>query len=178
MSPRSALHAFLAAGALLALSACGAGRVNYVFIDSTYSPVEYAQLPYTGPLYADVSGNPFAIPQEDITRIVNQSIQPSNMRPGGGKGPRIHIAFGATASDRTSACQAPGTKGRIDGRISMVAALCRGGSSALTYLIGSVDDVTGPDDPRFKAFLRQSVVQLFPRRTDESPDNSCAFPSC
>lgn len=178
MSPRSLSKALVAIAALMVLSACSAGRVNYVFVDSTYSPVEYAHLPYTGPLFAEVSGNPFAIQQAELTRIVNQAIQPSGANPGNGQGPRVHIAFGVTASDRTSACQAGGFPGQIEGRISMVAALCRGGGAALTYLVGSIGDVTGPNDPRFQTFLRQSIVQLFPTRTDESPDNSCSFPAC
>jgi hypothetical protein len=181
MPPRSALQAFFAAGALLTLSACGIGRVNYVYIDSSYSPTEYAQLPFTGPLTAEVSGNPFTIPQAELTQLVNQSIQPSatanntNARWGA----RVHIAFGVSATDVHSACQATGYPGQVKGTITMSAALCRGGSSALTYLTASIGDITGPDDPRFKSFLRQSVVQLFPASTDETPDhNNCAFPAC
>ncbi len=53
--------------------------------------------------------------------------------------------------------------------ISVVAALCRGGDGALTYLVGSVDDIKGPSDPRFESFLRQVTVQLFPK-TDPTQD--------
>jgi hypothetical protein len=61
--------------------------------------------------------------------------------------------------------------------INVVAALCRGGSSAITYLIGSVDDIRGPSDPRFESFLRNMTVQLFPR-VDPNRDPPCFLPSC
>jgi hypothetical protein len=181
MSPRIALPAFLAASALIVLSACSTGRVNYVYIDSSYSPTEYSQLPFTGPLTAEVSGNPFNIPQEQLTQIVNQSIQPSATAKNTNArwGARVHIAFGVPATDVNSACQEAGYPGQANGRITMSAALCRGKTSTLSYLTASIGDVTGPDDPRFKAWLRQSIVQLFPASTDETPDhNNCAFPAC
>ena len=58
----SRLFPFAAFGAALFLGACSAGTVSYVNVDSSYDPVQYARLPYTGPLYVEVSGNPFAIP--------------------------------------------------------------------------------------------------------------------
>lgn len=171
-------RAMLTLAAATALSACTAGRINYVQVDTSYDPVQYARLPYTGPIYADISGNPFAIPAQDLNRIVSTSIQPSNALAGNGQGVRVHIAFGATESDRQLACQAGGSTGRINGTISMVAALCRGGGAALTYLVASIDGVTGPDDPRFQRFLRQSTVQLFPPRNPNLPSDDCIFPSC
>jgi hypothetical protein len=56
--------------------------------------------------------------------------------------------------------------------------MCRGGDGAITYLVGSVDDIQGPSDPRFESFIRQITVQLFPR-TDPNRDNApCFLPSC
>lgn len=163
--------------ALALLSSCSAGTINYVHIDSSYDPVAYARLPYTGPLYAEVSGNPFGIPQSDLQRLVNNTIQPPGAKSEQGQGVRVHFAFGIDAADRHSACTATGTN-TMSNTISMVAALCRGGDGALTYLVGSVDDVQGPSDPRFESFLRQATVQLFPR-TDPNHDNQpCFFPNC
>jgi hypothetical protein len=169
-------------GAALLLSACGVGTVSYVNVDSSYDPLQYARLPYTGPLYVEVSGNPFAIPSEQMAQLVYSAIAPSNAVIGNGQGPRLHFAFGPDASNVNLACSAAGTIGRVNGRISMVAALCRGTDHALTYLSASIDGVTGPDDPRFRQFLRQATVQLFPKQTDESRqrqhDMLCIFPSC
>jgi hypothetical protein len=162
--------------ALAFLVGCAPGTVNYVHIDSSYDPTVYAHIPYTGPLYADVSGNPFGIPQDDLQRLVNDAIQPSSAKSETGQGVRVHFAFGPSAADRGSACTMAGNNTMSDS-ISVVAALCRGGGSATTYLVGSVDDIKGPSDPRFESFLRNITVQLFPR-TDPNRDPPCFFPSC
>jgi len=114
--------------------------------------------------------------------VVYDSIAPTNAAMGNGQGPRLHFAFGPNASNFNLACSAAGTTGRVNGSISMVAALCRGTDHALTYLSASIDGVTGPDDPRFRQFLRQATVQLFPTQTDETRDRQhdmmCIWPSC
>ncbi len=174
---------FAAFGAALLLSACAAsGTVNYVNVDSSYDPVQYRRLPYTGPLYVEVSGNPFAIPSDQMAKVVYDAVAPTNAAVGNGQGPRLHYAFGPDATNFNMACGAAGTNGRINGRITMIAALCGGNQHALTYLSASIDGVTGPDDPRFRQFLRQATVQLFPAQTDESRDRQrdmlCIWPSC
>ena len=176
MSPLSALRRITATlTALLFLSSCSAGTINYVHVDSSYDPTSLARIPYTGPLFAEVSGNPFGIPQADMQRLVNNAIQPPGAKAETGQGVRVHFAFGATAADRHSACSMAGNNA-MSNTISVVAALCRG-SGATTYLVGSVDDIKGPSDPRFESFLRQVTVQLFPR-TDPNRDPPCFFPSC
>jgi len=183
MSPLSA-HRFskarrittlLSAAALL--FGCSAGTINYVHVDSSYDPTVYAHIPYTGPLFAEVSGNPFGIPQADLQRLVNDIVQPPGAKAETGQGIRVHFAFGRNAADRHSACGMGGTN-TMAGTISVVAAMCRGGDGAITYLVGSVDDIQGPSDPRFESFIRQITVQLFPR-TDPNRDNApCFFPTC
>lgn len=177
MSPLSPSRRFIAAvSAFALLSGCAAGTINYVHTDSSYDPTSMARIPYTGPLYADVSGNPFGIPQADFQRLVNNAIQPSGAKSETGQGVRVHFAFGATAADRHSACTMGGNNMQSNS-ISIVAALCRGSGGALTYLVGSVDDVHGPSDPRFENFLRQATAQLFPR-TDPNRDPPCFLPNC
>jgi len=177
MSPLPAFRRFIASlSALGFLASCSAGTINYVNIDSSYDPTTLAHIPYTGPLFADVSGNPFGIAQADLQRLVNDAIQPPGAKAEQGQGVRVHFAFGQTAADRHSACSMGGNAIKAT-TISVVAALCRGGGSATTYLVGSVDDVQGPSDPRFESFLRQVTVQLFPR-TDPNRDPPCFLPSC
>ena len=179
MSPLPALRRFIATGFTAAfLVSCSAGTINYVHIDSSYDPTVYAHIPYTGPLFADVSGNPFGIPQPDLQRLVNDIIQPPGAKAETGQGVRVHFAFGQSAADRHSACTMAGTN-TMASAITVVAAMCRGGDGALTYLVGSLDDVKGPSDPRFESFLRQITGQLFPR-IDPNRDNNapCFFPTC
>jgi hypothetical protein len=179
MSPLSALRRITTTlSALLFLSSCSAGTINYVHVDSSYDPTTMAHIPYTGPLFAEVSGNPFGIPQADLQRLVNNVIQPPNAKAETGQGVRVHIAFGTTVADRHSACSMAGNN-TMSNTISVVAALCRGSDGATTYLVGSVDDVKGPSDPRFESFLRQVTVQLFPRIDPNRDNNSpCFLPSC
>jgi hypothetical protein len=179
MSPLSAFRRSIAlVSTLVVLGGCAAGTVSYVHVDTSYDPTSLAHIPYTGPLYADVSGNPFGIPQTDLQRLVNDAIQPGSAKAETGQGARVHIAFGPSAADRSSACNMGGTQQMSD-RINVVAALCRGGGSgsATTYLVASVDDIKGPSDPRFENFLRQVTVQLFPR-VDPNRDSPCFLPNC
>jgi len=177
MSPLSALRRTVATlSALAVLASCSAGTINYVHVDSSYEPTALAHIPYTGPLFAEVSGNPFGIPQPDLQRLVNNAIQPPGAKAENGQGVRVHFAFGPTAADRHSACTMGGNN-TMSGTISVVAALCRSHDAATTYLVGSVDDIKGPSDPRFESFLRQITVQLFPR-TDPNRDPPCFFPNC
>ncbi len=174
MSPRS-ITRFLPLAFVALLFGCAEGKINYVHVDSSYDPTVYAHLPYTGPIYADVAGNPFgAMPQPQLQSLVNAYIQPSQARSPEGQGVRVHFAFGETASDRNSACYAGGNNAPNNGTINMVAALCRGGA-ATTYLVASVDGITGPNDPRFQNFLRNATVQLFPRQ-DPNRDPPCFLP--
>jgi hypothetical protein len=177
MSPLTAPRRLLAGITALAfLASCSAGTINYVHIDSSYDPTVMAHIPYTGPLFAEVTGNPFGIPPADLQRLVNDAIQPPGAKAENGQGIRVHFAFGPTAADRHSACSMPGNN-MMANTISVVAALCRGSDGATTYLVGSVDDIKGPSDPRFESFLRQVTVQLFPR-TDPNRDPPCFFPNC
>jgi hypothetical protein len=178
----SRFSSFAAFGAALFLSACGVGTVSYVNVDSSYDPIQFARLPYTGPLYVEVSGNPFAIPSDQMAKVVYDSVAPSGGIVGNGQGPRLHYAFGPDATNFNLACGAAGTNGRVNDRITMIAALCGGNQHALTYLSASIDGVSGPNDPRFRDFLRQATVQLFPKQTDESRERQrnqlCIWPSC
>lgn len=167
----------LAAAAIL--TACAPGRINYVHVDSSYMPQQYDTVPYSKAMRADVSGNPFQIPQEDFNRLVNDAIQPNGVVPTDSSPYVVHFAFGTSATSANYACTAPGRSGG-GGTIEVAAAFCRGTGTALTYLVGSIDGIAGPDDPRFKQFLRTIVARLFPSQTEDTRDNSrnCVFPGC
>ena len=170
----------LASACVGLLAACTPGRVDYVHVGSGYAPLQYARVPYTKAMRADVSGNPFDMPQEDFNRLVNEAIQPPGVQISDASPYVIHFAFGISAMSVEHACTAPGRTGKGGGPIAVTAAYCRGTGSALTYLVGSVDGITGPEDPRFRQFLRNIVVKLFPRETEESQDRDglCIPPGC
>src|SRR6185369_11289557 len=107
----------MAPAALALLAACTPGRINYVHVDSAYTPQQYNSVPYTKSLRADVSGNPFNMPQEDFSRLVNEAIQPPGVVPDAASPYVIHFAFGTEATSVNYACTAPGRNGSSGGSI-------------------------------------------------------------
>lgn len=182
----SRLLATLLIGALAA--GCTPGRLDYVRREDGYDPMQYQFVPYTRAMYADVSGNPFGMDQEAFNTLVSETIQPPGVVPSASSPYRVHLAFnGSRSVDRDLACNASGG-GASHGDMTLVAALCPGGGPALTYLTGSVSDISGPDDPRFHQFVRSSVVRLFPQPTIEDRNDErrhhneehrrCVLPGC
>jgi hypothetical protein len=111
---------------------------------------------------------------------VGDAIQPFPGMATTGAGYRVHLAFnGATTTSENYACQAAGGTGSSGGTINLVAAFCSGSNEALTYLVGSVSGITGPDDPNFAKFVRWATVELFPPRgVDDPHDSFCWVPGC
>ncbi len=156
---------FIASLSTLAfLASCSAGTINYVHVDSSYDPTVMAHIPYTGPLFAEVSGNPFGIPQADLQRLVNDIIQPPGAKAEIGQGTRVHFAFGPSAADRHSACSMGGNN-TMSSTISVVAAMCRGSDGATTYLVGSVDDIKARATPGSRASCARSPASCSPGST-------------
>ena len=174
------LAMILLAGTLAA--ACTPGRIDRVGVDSSYPAWQYHRVPYTRAMKLDISGNPFGIEQEAFNRIVSEAVQPRGLVATDSSPYRVHLAFGPSSTGRNIACRAQGAPAPAGGEIRLVAALCPGNGPALTYLTGSIAGVTGPDDPRFAQFMRNAVVRLFPRPSnDDRPDwhhDPCVFPNC
>lgn len=172
--------AILLLGALA--GACTPGRIDRVGVDSSYPAHQYQSIPYTRAMKADVSGRLFGMDQTTFNQLVSDAIQPPGVVETDASPYRVHLAFnGPTSTGRNIACQASGSTGAPGGGdVWLVAALCPSSGAALTYLTGSVSDIAGPDDPRFKRFLRSAVVRLFPEPTnDDRPDrDNCFFPGC
>jgi hypothetical protein len=159
---------------------CTPGRVDRVRVESGYDPVQYRFVPYTRAMHADVSGNPFGMDQQAFNALVSDTIQPPGVQASDASPYRVHLAFnGSTSVNRDLACQASGGGASHDD-MTLVAALCPGNGPALTYLTGSVSDISGPDDPRFHQFVRSSVVKLFPWPTidDRNDNDSCFLLNC
>jgi hypothetical protein len=174
----SRVLATLLIGALLA--GCTPGRIDRVRVESGYDPQQYQFVPYTKAMKADVSGNPFGMDQQAFSDLVSETIQPPGIIPSDGSPYRVRLAFnGSTSVNKDLACRASGG-GVRSGDMTLVAALCPGSGSALTFLTGSVSDISGPDDPRFRQFVRSSVVRLFPGPTpdDRNQRDVCFLPGC
>ena len=174
----SRLLAILLIGSLAA--GCTPGRIDRVRVESGYDPQQYQFVPYTHAMYADVSGNPFGMDQQAFNGLVSEIIQPSGVQPSDASPYRVHLAFnGSTSVNRDLACRASGG-GATGSDMTLVAALCPGSGHALTFLTGSVSDVSGPDDPRFRQFVRSSVVKLFPGPNSDNRNNRdlCFLPGC
>lgn len=174
----SRVLAILLAGAMA--TACTPGRIDRVGVDSSYPAQQYQFVPYTRAMKADVSGRLFGMEQEAFNQLVSDAIQPPGVIETDSSPYRVHLAFGPSSTGRNIACQAQGSTGSGGGVIRLVAALCPGSGPALTYLSGSISDVTGPDDPRFRQFLRSAVVKLFPRPSndDRNDRDNCFLPGC
>lgn len=180
----SRLLAMLLVGALVA--GCTPGRIDRIRVESGYDPQQYQYVPYTKAMKADVSGNPFGMDQQAFNDLVSETIQPPGVVPSDGSPYRVRLAFnGSTSVNKDLACRASGggpTGGDMPAGedITLVAALCPGSGSALTFLTGSVSDIAGPDDPRFRKFVRSSVVRLFPGPgpDDRNDRDRCVVPGC
>ena len=178
----SRLLAIILACALVGVLAAGCmpGRIDRVRVESAYDAQQYQFVPYTRALKADVSGNPFGMDQQAFNDLVSEIIQPPGVVRTDASPYRIRLAFnGSKSVNKDLACHASGG-GPTSGDMTLVAALCPGTSYALTYLAGSVSDISGPDDPRFRQFVRYSVVKLFPRpgEDDRNDRDLCFLPGC
>ncbi|WP_119303121.1 hypothetical protein [Dongia deserti] len=174
----SRLLVILLVGALA--TGCTPGRIDRIRVESGYDPQQYQFVPYTRALKADVSGNPFGMDQQAFNDLVSETIQPPGIVPTDASPYRIRLAFnGSRSVNKDLACQASGG-GPTSGDLTLVAALCPGYGSALTFLTGSVSDISGPDDPRFRKFVRFSVVKLFPGPSpdDRNDRDICFVPGC
>lgn len=163
-------------------SACTPGRIDRINVDSSYPAQQYQFVPYTKAMKTDVSGRLFGMDQDSFNQAVSDAIQPPGVVETDASPYRVHLAFnGPSATGRNIACQASGsTSAPQGGDVWLVAALCPSDGVALTYLTGSVSDISGPDDPRFKQFLRSAVVKLFPRPSndDRNDRDNCFVPGC
>ncbi len=160
--------------ALAGLAACSKGQFDYLQINSGYDAGQGRWVPYTRSMAADVSGNPFAIPQDEFNAKIAKAIQAPGYIPTR-TGARVRMVFNGETGDYI--CGSSGEGGTAvghdaGGRIRLAAAYCSGGN-ALTYSAGSISDVSGPDDPNFRSFVRNMAVYLFPTPETTHDPNNC-----
>ena len=156
------------------VAACSEGRIDFRQINSGYDAGQYHWIPYNKSMAADVSGNPFGIPQDEFDAKIAKAIQAPGYIPTR-TGARVRMVFnGETGGYICGSSGEGGTALGHDakGRIKLAAAYCSGGN-ALTYAIGSIDNVSGPDDPNFLAFIRNMTIYLFPSPGSTNEDDRC-----
>ena len=170
--------ALLATASLIV--ACTPGRIDYTHVESAYDASQDHWAPYSRSLKAEVTGNPFAIPQDDFNKVVNAAIQPAGFQPSESSPYRVRMIFNGQPTNGNYICEDHGTKGSTVGhstgdRITIAAGYCRG-TDNMTFLQGSVSDISGPDDPRLKEFLRMVTTQLFP--LPQPDQGACVIMPC
>jgi hypothetical protein len=175
------IHRALAISLATILAACTPGRIDYRQVESAYDGTQDHWAPYNRSLTADVSGNPFAIPQDDFNQIVNAAIQPAGYPPSPNSPYRLRMIFNGPASNSNYICQDKGDHGAKPGQslgthITLSAAYCRG-NDGMTFVQASVDDISGPNDPRLREFLRMIATQLFPL-PESDPNSLCMLANC
>lgn len=184
-SPRTlalATTLFATACAELASSGIVVYNANYPF----YSHSDYVYAASGQGFAVDVRGNPLSVPQATFERAVVDAMQGKTWPPpanfivqpeGETRQSRIVLGFGTSMKvDERVLCQtASGPDTRFEGRPIVVAAAFCSGDRALSRLIASAPDLSGPRDPRLDALMGQVVGQLLPPENPERRDDDCGF---
>ena len=182
----------------LALAGCASGsgldggRIDYVRVDGGYHQSDFAYGASGRDLATDMIGNPFPnVGQAEFGQAVTDAMQGSHF------GPRTHFATapddsarpayrvrmlwnGAPSINGQELCDGTpleGGTGAGGEEIRLIAAFCRG-DRAQTYVVGSVDEVSSPDDPRFRTFVRHVTSRLFPPADRFDDPDRCLVPGC
>lgn len=136
-----------------------------------------------------IRGNPSGLPKADFDQIARDDMKGSNFgRPitfvAGPDSPpypgyRVVLIFNGPVVGQNQLCadMIPAGGGvRPDSRIEVVAAFCSG-DRPVSALEGGIGAISDPNDPRFRAFLRQVGMTLFnPNNPDDRPDRDVNFP--
>lgn len=172
-------HAFPAAAAALAfVLAAGAAQAvaqtRHEQMWSSYDPTEINGAHGGRKLPTLIAGNPFAGPQEAVRDAVADAIggtRPTDQAVAARAPLRVLWLFNATTRtgpricDRSQPLPVADT-GPGNGAVDIVATYCRG-DAPQTQVWGSIDGIKGPDDPRFRDFIKQVTVSLFPPRNPD-----------
>lgn len=168
------------------------GRIDYSRIDGAYSRRDFAYAGSGRDMTTEIYGNPFRdVAKADFDSAVTSAMAGAHFgpatnfttTPGDTARPtyRVRMLWNGPRSASPSALCRDTPEGAGGGSESgtarLVAAFCRS-DRAVTYVVGSVDDVNGPDDARFLGFVRQVTHQLFPPRDGDFDRERCFMPDC
>jgi len=178
----------------LILAGCSSsgGVISYSEMDTGYSIQEFAYAGGSGELWTEVMGNPFTQAKPELDRAVTDAMYASHFGPAtrftttpDQKAVRtyhVRLMFNGPETNAMAACGVvpplpPTYRG---GDVLLFAAFCRD-DRALTFLRAAGDKFTGPEDPRFQAFIREITIRLFPPQNPEMHDQDhdhCQMNNC
>ena len=170
-----------AAGVALLVAACGV-PTTYKWDREQWSRAKLGYAAAQGAMLTEIRGNPFGGDKATLDRVVTETMYGSHFGPlvrfvtqppQGYRSPyRVVMLFNpaetTNASELCSGEPAPGAP--TAGSVKIAAAVCADGTHE-TSVWGKVGEVSGPDDPGFKALIRQMTTQLFPH---QDPDDRSA----
>ena len=163
------------AAASLVVGACSADNVN---LQSSYNRTTYDFLNFTTyqagrDTKVVIHGNPFAMSTEVFNKAVTDNMQGANFgqrtnfttTPGKSAEPNIWVVMAFNANIGIyEICNYKSIKKRpASNQLRLSAAWCFDGrqDSLVEARVGQVEDI---NDPRFRALIRQTVLNLFPRK--------------
>ena len=178
----------------------GSGTIHWTYYDYSYTPIQDISFAGgSGQLLTQVLGNPFNVDQDEFDKAVTAAMYGAHFGPPThftvapeGSFKRIfyvRLGFGGSYPlSITTICTippaAPARNALANGSVSLSAAFCQEGR-VLTYLEASGSSFTGPNDPRFVAFMRNVTFNLFapinpnnPNNRNGQPGNCHRFMSC
>lgn len=188
MSIRTVLT--LASAIFLAGCTGDSGVIYYRDYDST-SLGQAAQHVRGSEVILVVVGNPFGGNQAEFKQFVADTIHGANPGTAASFTPtpadaamghrRIILIFnGPVASNGPLMCGGlpqPGGGPETGGHIRTLAAFCGGDDRSLSYLSAGLSGNQGPDDPKFRKYLRQIILSLLPLHNPEDhPDHDREWP--
>jgi hypothetical protein len=182
------------------VSSLGSGTIHWTYDDTSYTPIQdISAAGGSGQLLTQILGNPFNVDQEQFDNAVTDAMYGAHFGPPThftvapeGSFKRIfyvRLGFGGSYPlSITTICTIPtappARNALANGSVSLSAAFCQEGR-VLTYLEASGSSFTGPNDPRFVAFMRNVTFNLFapinpnnPNNRNGQPGNCHRFMSC
>ena len=173
---QKAWSALISLAGAVALSACSGDGVTTVRSKggATYSAGLYVQsLAQNGTNAVVVRNSPF--PEEAVIEALRARYPGGQYRfapgtPQGWNGYTVIIGFGGPPIGNQNLCQNPNQEQpSLPARTTLVANYCYG-NRLLTEVVSRGPAVAGPDDPRFRELIGQSIAELFTNDTSQFPD--------
>lgn len=159
---------------LLVLGACAsAPTMRYTYVDPAYRPSYLGYAAGRGGMLTEIIGNPFDAPKPAVDAVVTETLENNHFGP---RLPfftepppdfrstyRVVVLFnpseGAAPAQLCSRSDQP--QNPRGNQVGVLAAFCDG-PYRITSAGGSIPGARGPDDPAFRALLRQTALLLFP----------------
>jgi hypothetical protein len=187
----------LLTGLALLLAACtngspesavniGSGTIYWRYYDYDYTPIQDISFAGgSGQLLTQILGDPFNPPQDQFDKAVTSAMYGAHFGPAthftttpGGSFQRkfaVRLVFDSVyPMSINTICVTPPQQpsprtGPSNGSVSLSAAFCQEGR-VLTYLEAGGSGYSGPNDPRFTAFIKNVTFNLFPPNNPNNPN--------